>query len=239
MNGTRVFFLAMNVTKAPFTSAEVRAGVNYAIDRKSLVEGLLQGYGRSLNQPAFPEMLGYYEGFQGFEFDLDKAKQLLSAAGNASVRIDVEEKDKTLAEAVAGQLQKAGLNATVNVLETQAFTNSINSGASQAYLSSWGVAEGDADVIFAQHFWSPSRASAFYTGYRNQQLDKLVQDARATTDRSQREALYKQAIEIVMKDAPWAPLLNPQEIYGVSTQVQGWEPSPIGRFNIAKTSLSS
>jgi len=239
VTGTRIFFLAMNVTQAPFTSAEVRAGVNHAIDREALVKGLYQGYGRSLDQPACPEMLGYHDSFQGPSFDLAKAKQLLSAADGAAVRIDVEEKDKTLAEAVAGQLQQAGLKATVNVLETQAFTNSIGSGASQAYLSSWGVAEGDADVIFAQHFWSPSRSSAFYTGYRNDQVDKLVADARATTDQTQREALYRQAIETVMHDAPWAPLLNPHEIYGVSTRVLDWEPSPIGRYNVVKTSLAS
>ena len=56
-------------------------------------------------------------------------------------------------------------------------------------------------------------------------------------DNDEREELYASATEIVVDEAPWAPLLNPEEIYGVSSQVSGWDPSPIGRFNIADVSL--
>jgi peptide/nickel transport system substrate-binding protein len=40
-----------------------------------------------------------------------------------------------------------------------------------------------------------------------------------------------------MRDAPWAPLLNPQEIYGVSTRISGFEPSPIGRYTVTQTAF--
>ena len=236
VTGTRIFFLAMNVTQAPFTSAEVRAGVNHAIDREALVKGLYQGYGRSLDQPAFPEMLGYHDSFQGPSFDLAKAKQLLSAADGAAVRIDVEEKDKTLAEAVAGQLQQAGLKATVNVLETQAFTNSIGSGASQAYLSSWGVAEGDADVISrstsgrrrAQARSTPATATIRSTSSWRTRAPPPTRPSASAVPAGDRDGHARRAV---------GPLLNPHEIYGVSTRVLDWEPSPIGRYNVVKTSL--
>lgn len=236
VSGTRVFFLAMSVKKAPFDKKEARVAVNQAIDRKTLVESLYKGYGRALNQPAFPEMVGYSESYQGYAYDKAAAEKVLKGA--APVRIDVEEKDKTLAQAVAGQLQAAGLKASVNILETQAFNESIDAGNSTAYLSSWGVAEGDSDVIFARHFWSPSRKDAVYTGYSNPELDKLIEQGRSTTDVAQRKAIYAKATEIVMGDAPWAPIVNPKEIYGVSTKVQGWTPSPIGRINVAHVSVT-
>jgi peptide/nickel transport system substrate-binding protein len=236
-SGTRIFFLAMNVTKAPFTDRKVRVAVNEAIDKEALVKGLYLGQARPLNQPAFPEMVGYDSSYQGYAYDQAKAKQVLSGV-STPVRLDVDAKDKTLAEAVAGQLQAAGLKTTVNVLESEAFTKSIESGDSTAYLSSWGVSEGDADVIFARHFWSPSRDGAFYTGYRNAAVDKLIEQSRTTTDNALRTDIYKKAIEQVMSDAPWAPILNPQETYGVSTRVTNWSPSPIGRFNVVKTSVS-
>lgn len=236
--GTRVVFLAMNVTKAPFTSRGVREGANRAIDRRSLVTGLYQGHALALNQPAFPKMLGYDSGFQAYSFDQAQATRQLAEADNADVRIDTLEADKTLAEAVAGHLQKAGLNAKVNVLETGAFTESIEKGESQAYVSSWGVAEGDADVIFSTQFWSTTRKDTFYTGYRNAEVDKLIEQGRSSTDKAERTRIYNKAIAAVMKDAPWAPLVNPEEIYGVSAKVKNWQPSPIGRFNVVKTSLS-
>jgi peptide/nickel transport system substrate-binding protein len=237
VDGTRVFFLAMNVTEAPFDSQEVRVAVNQAINRDSLVDDLLGGFARPLNQPLFPEVIGYHEDFEGYAFDLEQASQTLAGVAEPVI-IDVEEKDRILAEAVAGQLQAAGLDARINVLETQAFTESVESGASQAYLSSWGVAEGDADVIFARHFWSPSRESAFYTGYSNPALDEKIVEARSTVDPEIREEIYAEAVEMVMEDAPWAPLLNPQEIYGVSTRITGFEPSPIGRFNVADVAFA-
>ena len=236
VSGTRIFFLAMNVTMAPFDDLAVRVAVNQAIDRQLLVDSIYQGRARVLNQPAFPEMVGYHEGFTGYAYDPEAASAVLSDVG-VTVEIDVEEKDKILAEAVAGQLQAAGLDATVRVLEGQAFLDSINSGSSMAYLSSWGVAEGDADVIFARHFWSPSRAESVFTGYQNAELDALIERGRSTADSDERERIYAEAIEIVMADAPWAPLLNPEEIYGVSTAVKGWQPSPIGRINVKTVSL--
>src|SRR5690606_10938475 len=129
----------MNVTMAPFDDLAVRVAVNQAIDRQLLVDSIYQGRARVLNQPAFPEMVGYHEGFTGYDYDPEAASAVLSDL-DMTIEIDVEEKDKILAEAVAGQLQAAGLDARVRVLEGQAFLDAINGGSSLAYLSSWGVA---------------------------------------------------------------------------------------------------
>ena len=236
--GTRIFFLAMNLTKAPFNQQKVRVAANQAVDKQALVKALYTGHARALNQPAFPEMVGYSPDVKSYSFDPNAAASVLKGV-NAPVVIDVTEADRMLAEAVSGQLEKAGLKASVNVLEDQAFDDSIQTGKSTAYLSSWGVAEGDADVILARHFWSPSRKDAFYTGYKNPELDKLIVAGRSTLDEQKRAALYAQAMQMIMNDAPWVPLLNPEEIYGVSSQVTGWKPSPIGRYNLAHVSLAT
>lgn len=238
VDGTRIFFLAMNVTKPPFDDREVRVAVDQAIDKQTIADSIYQGFARPLNQPAFPEMVGHHEDFEGEPFDKGAASQVFGSVSEP-VQIDVEEADRTLAQAVAGQLEAAGLKVKVNVLETQAFDDSITSGSSAAYVDSWGVAEGDADVIFARHFWSPARKDAFYTGYENSKLDVLIEKGRSTSDETEREEIYAQAVEMVMADAPWAPIVNPEEIYGVSTSVQGWEPSPIGRINVAEASLGN
>lgn len=236
--GTRIFFLAMNVTKPPFDQQRVRIAANKAVDKQTLVKALYAGHARPLNQPAFPEMVGYSRDLKGYDYNQNAAASVFRSV-STPVKIDVTEADRMLAEAVSGQLQAAGLKATVNVLEDQAFLNRIESGKSTAYLSSWGVAEGDSDVILARHFWSPSRDGAFYTGYKNQNLDKLIVAARSTLDKPKRTALYAQAMQMIMDDAPWVPLLNPEEVYGISSQVTGWKPSPIGRFNVADVSLGS
>jgi peptide/nickel transport system substrate-binding protein len=237
VDGTRVFYLAMNVTEAPFDDVDVRRAVNHAVDRDELADDLLDGFARPLHQPLFPEAIGYHDGYEGYDHDPELAEELFGDA--TAVQIDVEQRDQFLAEAVAGQLSAAGLQVTVNTMEAGAFTSAIESGDSQAYLQSWGVAEGDSDVIFARHFYSPSRADAFYTGYENPDVDALIEAGRSTVDEEERDAIYAEAVEIVGDDAPWAPLINPQEIYGVAESIENFEPSRVGRFEVAKTSFSS
>ncbi|MGH9243465.1 MAG: ABC transporter substrate-binding protein [Acidimicrobiales bacterium] len=232
IDGTRSFFLAMNVTIPPFDDRDVRVAANQAVDKEALVDDLLLGFARPLDQPLFPEVFGYVVDFAGYEYDPDAASQVFEGV-TGSVQVDVREADRLLAEAVAGQLREAGLDVSVNVLETQAFTERIGGGQAQAYIDSWGVAEGDADVIFARHFWSENRTGAYFTGFSDPTVDQLVVDGRTTADPDERRRIYAEATEMVMEAAPWVPLYNPQEIYGVSAAVEGFEPSPIGRFVLA------
>lgn len=233
VTGTRISFLAMNTLGGPFADPAVRQAMNKAIDKDAIIEGLYLGFAISLNQPAFPQMVGYNTSYKGYKYDQDAAAKVLTGVSE-SITIDAEEEDRLLAEAIAGQLQEAGLTASVRVLESLAFDESVAAGASQAYISSWGVAEGDADVILARHFWTQTRPGNVFTGYSNLAVDELIVAGRSTLDEKERTAIYADAIELIMEDAPWVPLLTAEEIYGVSTGVEGWEPSPIGRIN-AKT----
>src|SRR5690606_8193078 len=124
--GTRVFFLAMNVTAPPFDQHEVRVAANGAIDKATLANALYEGRARALDQPAYPEMVGYAEDLRGYDFDPAAASAVLQAVPEP-VQIDSIEATRTLAEAVAGQLQAAGLKAEVTVFEEQAFLDRIES----------------------------------------------------------------------------------------------------------------
>lgn len=233
--GTNVYFLAMNVKTAPFNSLQVRQGVNYAVDQAALVSGLYGGQAEALNQPMGKSMVGYVPSFAGYKHDLDKAKSLL--AGVPAVQLDARQQDLTLAQAVAGQLQAAGLKVSVNSMETAAMTSSINSGKSAFYLYSWGVSDGDADSLFSVQF-ATNRQNQVFTAYSDPQLDTLIQQGRSTLDKSVRNGYYAQATKIVTDAAVWAPLLIPQDIYGVSASVKDWQPSSVGRYNVAATSIS-
>lgn len=234
--GTRIYFLAMNVDQAPFDDPEVRRAVAAAVDRDLLVSALYGGNARPLNQPAFPEMFGYQPDAAGFKYDPDLAKAGLAGV-TVPVKIDVRQADLVLAQATQGFLSQAGLNAEVQLVEDAAFDESIQAGRSQAYVSSWGVAEGDLDAILSRHFWSGRAATSSYTNYKSEELDRLFAAARATTDRPERARLYAEAIDILVADAPWATLVNPSEIYGVSANLTGWEPQATGIYFLTKATL--
>ena len=143
----------MNVHAKPFDDARVRRAVAEAIDAQSIAKQLYSGRAQALNQYAFPAMLGHQKDAAGISYDPAAAKAVLQNAGTPVV-IDVTQADSTLAQAVLGQLQAAGLNVRVQTVEDSAFDTKTEAGHSQAYLSSWGVAEGDLDALIIRHFWS-------------------------------------------------------------------------------------
>jgi peptide/nickel transport system substrate-binding protein len=235
--GTRIYYLGMNVKVPPFDDVNIRRAVASAIDRDLLVKALYAGRARPLNQPAFPEMFGYQPDAKGYTYDPAAAKKVLSAV-KTPLKIDVAQADLVLANAVQGFLSEAGLKVEVQLVEDAAFGNSTRKGLSPLFVSSWGVAEGDLDAITSRHFWSGRGDSALFTNYSNPKLDDIIVAARSTTDDAERFKLDAQAVDIVIADAPWAPLVNPSEVYGVSTKLTGWTPVATGIYFLTKATLN-
>lgn len=234
--GTRIYFLAMNVKVAPFNDVTVRRAVASAINRDVLVSALYGGRARPLNQPAFPEMFGYQPSANGFKYAPDEAKKVLSNV-TAPIQIDVVQADLVLANAVQGFLSGAGLKAEVRLVEDAAFGDSIRKGNSRIYVSSWGVAEGDLDAILSRHFWSGRGDASNFTNYSSPKMDELIVGGRSTTDNAKRLKIYAEAIDMLVADAPWATLVNPSEVYGVSKKLSGWTPVATGIYFLTKAKL--
>lgn len=81
VEGTRVYFLEMNVTRPPFDDVRVRQAMNYAIDWDLIIEKVLGGYATRLNGPLLPHGFARHTGLSPYPFDPDRARQLLRDAG--------------------------------------------------------------------------------------------------------------------------------------------------------------
>lgn len=237
VDGTRIYFIAMNVEQPPFDDVEVRRAVANAIDRDLVVSALYGGKARPLTQNAFPEMFGYQPDAQGFTYDPEGATAVLSGV-ETPVMLDVRQNDLALAQAMQGFLSAAGLDAEVNLIEDAAFGVKIEAGQSQSYVASWGVAEGDLDAILGRHFWGGRDDTSQYTNYANPRLDDLIVAGRSTTDPDTRNGYYAEAMDILIADAPWAPIVNPAELYGASSALSGWTPSPTGLYDLTAATVS-
>ena len=75
------YLIALNSSKAPFTSPIVRRALNAAIDRKTLIESVLQGHGTPSSGPLWPKYWAYDTSLPSFGFDPALAVSLLENAG--------------------------------------------------------------------------------------------------------------------------------------------------------------
>jgi peptide/nickel transport system substrate-binding protein len=98
------------------------------------------------------------------------------------------------------------------------------------YLSSWGNSSLDPFDIFVPTHRTNDRGNS--AGYANPELDALLDEAGVEIDRERRAELYQQAEAIVNAEVPYVYLWVPQDIYGVSTRLSNWSPSPDSRINL-------
>lgn len=236
-NGTRTFFVALNTAKKPFDDPRVRKALNHAVDRKLIIERVLNGTAVPLNGVLSPQAFGFNASLPEYAYDPARTKALLAEAGHAtgfSLTIDTEGAFKDVAEAIASMLQRAGIKATVQVWEGAVLTPIWRDPAKRkdrdAYLTSWGNGSLDPSDIMLPTLRTGGRGNS--AGYSNAKVDQLLDAAELELDPAKRRAMYVEAQAIVSADAPWIFLWLPQDLYGVSNRVTGWVPSPDSRINL-------
>ena len=79
-----------NVTFKPLDDKRVRQALNYAIDRKRIVENVILGEGTPMSTPWRSNSPAFEPAKQNaYAFDLDKAKSLLNQAGVSNLTLDM------------------------------------------------------------------------------------------------------------------------------------------------------
>jgi peptide/nickel transport system substrate-binding protein len=225
----RVLFFAFNTLKAgPQQNKLVRQALNYALDVPAIIATVLGGRGYQVATPLPSNFVGYDPQIPFYKHDLAKAKALLAQAGYPDGKgldmvinapIGRYNKDKEVAEAVAGQLSQTGGHFTTKIQEWTTYVNLVSQkGLAPAYELGWGNDSYDADNTLTSLFTSDARLST----YANPQLDKMVVDARYETDPKQRQAIYDKALAIIHEEAPWLFLFEYEDLYASSKRLV-WE----------------
>jgi peptide/nickel transport system substrate-binding protein len=203
----------------PFSKLEVRRAVMHAVDRKAIVDRVLSGQGRLVEAPVNPFHFGYDPTIKNpYEYNPDKAKQLLAQAGYASgFEADFHlTEDIEVAEAVIGYLAKIGIKANVKDFRSNsAALNDLDAAGKSKDLSfgSWGSNSiFDADAILYIYFHSSSLRSYANTP----EMDGWLTEARSTLDESRRKALYSQVQKFVLDQAFILPIYARNTIEGVN-----------------------
>ncbi|MCB0184550.1 MAG: hypothetical protein KDE31_09800, partial [Caldilineaceae bacterium] len=92
-----------------------------------------------------------------------------------------------------------------------------------AYICNWnGLIDAD-QYYYLQHH---TGLVFNFTGYSNEEFDKLVEDGRSISDFDERYSIYEQANQILVDDAPYVYMYNKQEIRAYAPTVHGFTVRP-------------
>ena len=246
-DGNRVAHIGINVQKDPLTDRRLRQALNYAVDRRGLVDGLLNGLGTPSDSFVAPITWGY-AAQPVYTYDVAKAKQLLAQAGYPNgfhTTIYTPQgrypQDKETAVAVQAQFVQIGVQAQVQVIEWARYLDLLRKPVDQndvhLYLLAWESGTGEigyvADLVFQSTEWPPKGWNTMF--YKNPQVDALITKADGTVDQATRKQLYAEAQRLVVNDAPWVFLFTYKQVLGLRSNVHDLIALPSEAFDLRRT----
>ncbi|MBI4336538.1 MAG: peptide ABC transporter substrate-binding protein [Chloroflexi bacterium] len=233
--GFEVAYIGFNVKQPPFDDAKVRQAMTYAINKDLIAKQVLAdlvvpAYG--ILPPGFP---GFNPAPQGLHFDADKATQLLAESKYAqdfprvvltvpgtggSVGLDLEAILETWRQVL-------GIQVEIQQVEFATFLQDLNAHKLQLFAGlGWQADYPDPsnflDVLFH------SNNSLNHTDYHNEEVDRLLEQARTETQWEARAALYQQAEGLIIQDASVVPLwFGGEQVFLLKPYVKGYRPTPL------------
>ena len=233
-----VAYLAMNSTHPPFDDARVRRAVNHAINKEPIVKLAYQGLASLATGPLPPTQWGYHRSAARYDYDPERARALLAEAA-ADGRFDPDRvytlytpstprpylpDPDTVARVIQANLAAIGLQTELAVQGIKAHIEAAQRGDHDLALFGWVGDNGDPDnflyMLLDQDNTTPgvARNVAFF---RDAELHALLVAAQKSMSRQDREAIYREAQELIARQAPWVPLAHSQVAVAARTDVGG------------------
>lgn len=220
------WYLALNQAREPWDNVEVRQAIAHAIDREAITTATMFG-NATVNQTAIPESSDWYFDYSPYSFDQEMAADLLESAGveEGSLTIDFmvsSDYPETVqaAQVIASQLEGVGIATEIRTLDFGTWLDEQGQGNFDMLMMGWlGNIDPD-DFYYGQHH---SEGGNNYQGFANAELDSLLDSGRTETDQAARKDIYDQAAQIIVDEASYIYLYNPDVVQGWSPELSGYE----------------
>ncbi len=215
--GTIVAYVAFNLDDPILAHREVRQALAYATDRATIIKYLLRGEARAAASLLPPNHWAYDAGVKQYDYDPDKAEQLLDAAGfkrgadgvrfRLTLKTSTEESARLLSAVLAEQWKQVGVALDQRPLENATMLADVGRGSFQMYTLRWVGANNDPAIfnyLFNSKKVPPYGANRGH--YKNPTLDELLAQQAAESDREKRKAILAKIQEIIAEDEPYITL---------------------------------
>jgi len=236
-----VGYLAFNTEKAPFDNKLVRQALNMAVNKQGLIDAFYNGLAEPAKNPLPPSLWGYNDAIVDYEYNIDKAKQLLADAGYPNgfdtdfwympVPRPYIPQGKKIAEAMQSDFAKIGVNVNLVTEEWATYLEKTGNGEHTMALLGWTGDNGDPDnflyvLLDKDNAKAPDAGNIAF--YKNDQLHDILIQAQQASDLQERTGLYLEAQEIIKEDAPWIPLVHSTPPLLGKKNIGGFVPHPTG-----------
>lgn len=217
--------LALNTAKAPTNELAVREALNYAVNKKSLIDNALYGTQQVADTLFAPSVPYANLGLKPRQYDPQKAKALLEKAGwTLPAGKDIREKNgqplrielsfigtdalsKSMAEIIQADMRQIGADVSlIGEEESSIYARQLDGRFGMIFHRTWGAP-------YDPHAFLSSMRVPSHADFQAQQgladkplIDKEIGEVLATHDETQRQALYRDILTRLHDEAVYLPI---------------------------------
>lgn len=202
-----------------FGDKKVRQALSYAINRKEIVDQFLLGYGSLCNSPISEIFVSEFDSsLTGFEYNPDKAKQLLKESGwidknqNGILEKDNVEFSFTLnipsgnplrdfsSTVIKNNLKQVGIDVKVEKLEFGVLMDGVLNRKLDSWILSWFI---PLPIDLKSYWYSDlKQAQMNFASYQSEEADKIMLEFEKKHSKEEYIELMKKFQQIISDDQP-------------------------------------
>ncbi len=236
-------YLGMNCGMKPFDDVRVRRAFNYAVDKHKII-ALLNGRGVVADGVLPPGLPGFNPNLKGYPYDPAKARLLLEEAGvdkdfSPTLWMRADRSEMMIGQSIQQDLALVGVHVELKPVAWAPLLEAIRQPDTVPLVDlGWEADFSDPqnflEVLLSRKQWGGNNDTFYY----NPEVDKLLAEAAPLADLARRYALYNQAEELVVADAPWVFLYNPVAYMIRQPWVNGYVLNPMRPTRLERVWLS-
>lgn len=233
-----VQILAMNNIVKPYDDVRVRKAVAMAVNKKEIIEGVMDGSATELYSNFSPIMKSYYnDSLENVNpYDVGKAKALLAEAGypegfemtitvpsNYTAHMDT-------AQVIVNNLAQIGIKAKLDPIE---WTTWLDRVYSKKEYETTVIAFGgklEPSAILRRYYSTYKRN---FVNYKNSAFDKAFDEAFGALTQEEQTVKYKECQKLLAEDSPCVFICDPNNAVLTLKDVKGYRCYPITFYDLS------
>lgn len=243
------YYIGFNTKRPQFRDKRVRRAIAHLIDRDDMIESIFEGMAIKTNGPINPTKSYYNKDLKDIEYDIEKAKELLEAAGwkdmdgdnirdkmidgkKESMVIEYKYNQGHLVRKNIGQLLKdeasrVGIEVKLTPIDFPVLLDDADQRNFDMVALAWVKTPGLEDMKQIWHTDGDKEGGSNRVGFGTPESDALIDQIRVTLDPEERKKLYMRIQEIIYEEQPYIFLFVPSELIAIHNRFDGAETSPV------------
>lgn len=230
-------YLTFNHDKPFFKDKKVRQAFIYGLNRQSILDTTYQGYAQVANEPVSPTSWAYTNDINPYEYDPEKAKELLDEAGWKEGSDGIREKDGTrltiryftsktplsdvLIPIAKENYKEIGIELEAEQMDFNALLSRVEKGDHDLASFSTPMLTDPYNGVVDFHSEKPDAIS----GYKNEKVNQLIDESISTNDIRKRTEAYHELYKELSDDPPYIFLGYTKILSAHNARIKGFEPN--------------